>query len=177
MNMVTIESITRLSARTWRLAYSSDQGDPVYTIRVGGEIAATTRLGEYVLTLVDGSERPLVEITDGSEAGTERAWPTRMTLAWYASLATDHYRVEQFIGAAWTLIDTVRALGEQTYFEYRTAPLADVTTHQFRIIPVGTNGNQGTAREYSALMVRHPDPPAVNFALDESDNTVDITAA
>lgn len=90
-------------------------------------------------------------------------------------------------GAAWTVrsgnvggIPAARVTADRptgNYFLWRSGVLADSTTHQFRVTPVGVNGNAGATKTFSLLMVRTPDVPAVTYAYDPGTGAVTIAAA
>ena len=66
---------------------------------------------------------------------------------------------------------------ETAYMQWMTRWLEDETSHQFRVVPVGTNGNEGTARTLTCLMVRNPTPPDVDYAYSNSTNKVTVSEA
>ena len=63
------------------------------------------------------------------------------------------------------------------YFNWRSRVLEDSATHQFRVTPIGANGNNGTAKNFVVLMVRIPDPPRVSYSYSAGSGVVTIAAA
>ena len=124
--------------------------------------------------VLDGGDGLVLEVLDDPNAKPITAFPGKFTLTWFATPDTDHYRVEEFVDAVWVLRKRISDLGEG-YFKHTTRFVEDVTVHQFRIIPIGTNQNPGTITLFSALMVRHPDPPVVNFSYSNATETLTIT--
>jgi hypothetical protein len=174
---VTMNPAKRMGGNSWWLSWSSDLTDPtfyIYDLSGNGLLSTTKETG--MLVICEAGESRVIEVRDAVWANVPRGFPGRLDLFWYATADTAHYRIEEYVGSAWALV------GKQTddgagHWTWRTRFLEDITTHQFRIVPVGTNGNSGTAKTWSVLMVRHPDPPQVTFAYDEDDGTVAIAAA
>lgn len=157
-----------------RLTWSSDLTDPTYTVYRDGELVLTTTATEYVFAVASG-EAPVIEVYDAAPAAGPEGYPSRMLLGWTAVADTDEYRVEQYVGTAWTTRATIDDTGAG-YYTWRTGVLADDTTHQFRIVPVGDNGNDGDPLALTMLMVRHPDPPDVEFEYDAVAGTIAVSA-
>jgi hypothetical protein len=63
------------------------------------------------------------------------------------------------------------------YFTWLTRVLEDQAQHQFRVTPVGSNGNAGAAKNFAVLMTRIPDPPSVSYSYDAGTGAVTIAAA
>lgn len=96
----------------------------------------------------------------------------------------DYYRIDHATGQStpaaedWSEIGRIRRDGAWTY-RYRTAALADLTWHWLRVVPVGKNGNDGTALTFTptAQHVRRPDAPSVATAFDDGTDKVTWSAA
>jgi len=172
---VTIATPEQIDAQNWRVTWTSDVEDPTYYVRRDGELIATTSQ-TAMFFFVESGESLSLEVLDDADEVAAAGYPGRITLTWGDVAATDHYRVEEYVAAAWTLRTTVTDDGSK-YFTWNSRYLEDCTTHQFRIIPVGTNGNQGTALTLTVLMVRHPDVPDVTYSYDSGDAKVTIAAA
>lgn len=175
---ITSFTAEALDANTWRLAWVSDlAGDVTFYLWRDGLLVLTTALGSTIVS-VGAGESPVFEVFDDAGDVPADAHPRWMMLQWYGQGdTTDEYRVQQFVGAAWTDVATVRESGLSVY-SWRSPTLADSTTHQFRVVPLGANGNLGTAAELVALVVGYPDVPAVGYAYNGAATpTVTITAA
>lgn len=173
--MVTLNPPQKLDSRSWLVSWSSDLGDPTFYVYQDGLSINETKQTEQVFT-VDAGESLIIEVLDDPDAVPITAFPGRLTLNWRTSAATDYYRIEEYIEAAWILRAKVKDSGGG-YFKWKTRFLEDSATHQFRIIPVGTNGNQGTAKVFSCLMVRHPDLPNVGYEYSDDTHKVTVTTA
>lgn len=171
---VTMGTPVQLGPRAWRLSWSSDLPDPTFYVWRDGRLLMATAETSSEFSVPVG-ESLVVEVLDDADELPESHWPPRARLEWQGSTAVDHYRVEEYVGAAWTLRAKVPDHGEGR-FHWESRVLEDETTHQFRVIPVGTNGNQGTARSFEILMVRVPDVPEVDYAYDEDTGKVTVTA-
>lgn len=170
---VTMNVPEQIDYRSWRVSWSSDVEDPTFYVYVDGALYLTTMDTETIVT-VDEGEVPIIEVLDDEDAIPTLAWPSRLTLCWYAEPDTGYYQVQEYVDEDWIARGNVSDRGEG-YFKWQSRVLEDVTSHQFRIIPVGTNGNEGTARTFVCLMVRHPTPPDVSYAYSDSTHTVSIT--
>jgi len=163
-----------LGGNTWRIAWTSGLEDPTFTIYLDGELFATTAATHLDLYVEPGSS-PVLEVVDDGAAASQ-AFPGRLRLQWGREDDTDHYLIEEVVDAAWTERARVRDDGRQ-YFHWLTRWLEDSTSHQFRVTPIGTNGNAGTAVAFTCLMVRHPDPPDVSMSYDEGTGDLTVSAA
>jgi len=137
---ITYTDPEQVDAYTWRLAWTSSLGDGTtcYVYR-DGELFASGPITSVLVRVVTG-EYYTWDVIDDLDDAPHYLYPGTMLLAWTETAATDHYRVEEYVNAAWTLRAAVRDTG-QGYYTWRTRYLEDDTTHQFRIVPVGTNGN------------------------------------
>ena len=159
---VTITSTSKVASTTWRIKWTSDytpgaNEQTLFTVRKNGRPFKTTSL-TTILVPVSAGDSPVIEITDPSESPTVTGENSQAKLTWNAVTGTDHYRVEQLISAVWTPVSNVPEVGLPTY-EYWTARLEDSTATQFRVIPVFTVGQEGSAIAGTVFFVRHPDPP------------------
>jgi len=174
---VTIDSVRRVDLRSWIIVWSSDLGGtPTFYVYQDGVLVNTTVDTEMVF-MAELGECPLVEILDDADAVPMTAYPGRLTLAWYATAAptgTDHYKIEEYVDAAWVIRANVREISAG-YYKWKTRFLEDSTSHQFKITPVGVNGNDGAATTLVCLMVRHPNPPAVDYVYDDGTGKVTVS--
>ena len=175
---VTMKPPRRTGPKAWRLRWSSTESDPTYRVFRDGVLVLTTPLEQMTAT-VEAGETPVFEVFDDTTSQPQAAFGGRLTLAWYGAAAVDHYRVEEYVGAAWTLRDKIRDTGHGSGWQVRwtTRWLEDATTHQFRIVAIGDNGNATTVSTWSAVMVRHPNPPVVGFSYDSGTGKVTLSAA
>jgi hypothetical protein len=81
--------------------------------------------------------------------------------------------VERNITSVWTTQATIKEDGRSDY-EYRTVALDDDASLELRVIPVGTNGEDGTALTVTAETVRHPDPPFLDITYNDTAATLTI---
>ncbi|MCW8129630.1 MAG: hypothetical protein KIS92_04520 [Planctomycetota bacterium] len=182
--MVTFGETIQLGENAYRVTWSSDLGSPPpdgYRVYRNGVLAGAGTLEEMDFTLEPG-ESLVIEVLDEADQEPATAFPNRMTLGWKPVAATREYRVEEYVGGSWIARKAVPEDGSP-YYRWESRPLEDDTTHQFRVIPVGTNGNDGSALSFSALMVRYPDPPiadadlAGRFSYDPDAQEVTISDA
>jgi len=172
--MVSNLRATSLGGTAVLLSWESSAPPPYFVYR-DGLLVAKTHLTQYTLSLFEG-ESPLVEVTDDASAVPSPAYPAYALVAWYASVGADKYLVQEFVSSAWVTRAEVLDQG-QGYFIWRSRILEDGLAHQFRVLPVGSNGNSGTIATLNAFMVRNPSPPAVRFTYSNASETVTIQAA
>ena len=161
---VTINEPQQLDSRTWLITWSSDLQDPTFRVFKDGSLIKTTQETQMQFQLEPG-ENLVIEVLDDITDTPSTAFSGKLTLSWNAVANTEKYQIEEFVNSAWTRRATIIDQGQGS-FQWVTRFLEDVTIHQFRIVPVGLNGNLGTPITLSALMVRHPDIPAQTMAYD-----------
>lgn len=164
---VTISRFSQ-SGFVGEVEYASDLADPLFRIWIDGVLATTTTATRATV--------PLGSIVDVLDTGLTPppVFPPRLTLRWDGVAGAAKYRVEEFVDGAWVPRASVPDDGTNHY-RFRTRVLEDGVTHAFRIVPVGTNGNDGTAKTVSALVVRNPDPPTVAFSYNPETQKLTVT--
>ena len=173
--MVTSLTVRDLGGGAFLLEWASDQPSPTFSVYRDGALVTTTRQTSLVVSVPVG-EAPVYEVLDDAGAGPAPGYPNYALLAWYASAGAASYRVEEWVSAAWAGRATLEDDG-RGYFTWRSRALEDAATHQFRVTPVGANGNDGTPKSFVVLMVRIPTPPSVDYAYDAGTGAVTISAA
>lgn len=182
---VTYNEPEYIGANTWRVSWSSSLGSPPAGgyrlfkngVQVGGGVVFVE---SWDFTLQPG-EALTFEALDDANALPAQAWPKRLTLGWRPSATAAKYRIEEYVASAWTARKTIHDDG-RAWYRWESRVLEDVTSHQFRVVPVGSNGNDGTPLAFAALMVREPDPPFADteveskFSYDAGDGKVTISA-
>jgi hypothetical protein len=136
---------------------------------------------------LDPDEQARVECVDTNSAtfdpvaNAPEGFPARRTLWWVRSLATDveHYRVEQQAEGSqtWTTIGLVEHEADRWHYSLMTDRLDDLTTYTWRVVPVDTLGNDGTATTIGPeKIVRAPDAPDWTLSYDEGTDQVTFAA-
>lgn len=171
--MVTIQAPIRTGRRTWLLKFSSDLGGtPIFYIYVDGTLVAETKHTEYEVS-VNINESYVVEILD-TTAQPMQIFPGKQRLNWFGFTEdVDYYRIDEYVDAAW--VERKRKKENGGYINFTSRFLEDGETHTFRIVPVGPDGNEGTAKQFAVLMVRHPDVPDVGYTYDGGTNKITIS--
>ena len=172
--MVTIESLTKVGRYSWKVVYSSDLPEPVFYIYLDGNLIAETANTEYELA-VNMDEGSVIEVLDDADAQPIQIFPGKVRLGWFFAEGTDYYRIDEYVDSAW--IERKRMPDNGGYMSWQSRFLEDGQTHIFRITPVGTNGNEGTERQFAVLMCRRPDVPDVGYAYNEGAGKVTIHAS
>jgi hypothetical protein len=169
--MVTIEKIIVTGQYSTLIKYSSTIENATFYIYLDGRLIATS-LQKEISIGVNLDESYVVEILDDINEIPMQVFPGKARLFWFSSEDTDYYKVDEYITDAWVTRAQIRDNGGYMSLESRF--LEDGISHQFRIIPVGTNGNEGAAKEFAVLCVRHPDVPAVSYDYDSENQTITI---
>lgn len=178
---ITGYSVEPIDLTTFKLSFTSNATPPIpFRVYMGGALIASwtapTTAGEINLTIPEG-DSPFVEVLDTACQNPEIAFPGRVTLQWTTVSGAGSYRIDEYVDSVWTARATLTDNGEGS-FSWISRWLEDVTTHQFRVVPISSALNEGTPISLPILMVRHPDPPSVEYTYDGSvDKTVTITAA
>lgn len=153
---------------SWRLKYSSDLPEPMFYIYLDGNLIAETQQTEYSIAIgLDGDS--VIEVLDDPDTPLQ-IFPGKVRLGWFFVEGTDYYRIDEYVDSAW--LPRYRMPENGGYMSWRSRFLEDGQTHLFRIVPVGTNGNEGTQRQFSVLMCRRPDVPDVNYSYQKADYQV-----
>jgi hypothetical protein len=168
---VTVNTPQQLDSLNYRLSWSSDLADPLFRIYQDGLLIDTTRANSRDFSVSVG-ESLIVEILD-DDSEPQHAFPGRFLLGWYPTGETAFYRIEKENGGTWKKKTTVNEIG-QGFYSWRSDFLEDCQLHTYRIIPIGTNGNEGDPVVISALMVRHPSPPDVEYNYEPATRQLTI---
>jgi len=155
-------------------SWSSDLGTPTFYIYQDAVLVETTANTSKVfhVAINDGF---VIDVLDDPDADPTTPYPGRITLSWYEVDDTHHYLIQEYVASVWTTRSLLFDTGD-VFYTWESRYLEDVTTHYFRIIPVGDNGNSGTETGVSWLMVRYPNPPDVTYSYDAETQKITITA-
>ncbi len=170
--MVTIEPPVRMGQHSWKLKYSSDLPEPMFYIYLDGVLIAETQQTEYDIA-VNLDEVSLIEILDDPDTPPMQVFPGKARLGWFFVKGTDYYRVDEYINEAW--IERRRLPENNGYLRWESRFLEDGQTHLFQVVPVGTDGNEGTPKQFAVLMVRRPDVPDVEYTHDDETGNITIS--
>lgn len=166
--MVTFNQPEQLDASTWLVSWSSDLTPPVtFWIYVDGQLIATTTASSWTFSSPIG----VIEVLDTSTPPAD-AYPSKAILTWNGVAGAQTYLVQEYVESAWVNRASIVPKNGQTYFAWTSGILADSQTHQFQVLAVGVNQNDGTAASLNLLMVRNPDPPDVSFTYDPDKQQV-----
>jgi hypothetical protein len=173
--MVMIQDIIATGIFNALLRFSSNLADPTFYIYLDGNLIAITKETEYTLA-VNLDENSIIEVLDDPDQMPMAVYPARIRLLWFYSEGTNYYKVEEYIDDVWVARNNIR--DNEGYMQFESRFLEDGTIHQFRIIPIGINGNEGTLREIAILCCRHPNVPNVDYTYEKKivEIGVDITA-
>jgi hypothetical protein len=175
-----LTAISHIGTNAWQYEYT---GTAPFEIQEKGR----TRLSEITSTIYqvsnsDDEEPPVYEIFDSTETPANsqgKLHPTFARLQWRGNMSvsdnTSHYRIEQYISSTWTVVQRLANFGLR-YYSYESEALDDNTTHQFRIIPVDSQENDGPALQFDIDMVRNPDVPSISTSYDSGTGDLTVSA-
>ena len=171
--MVSLVSMYYIGPGQLRIVYSSDASDPTFTIYREGVLIATTTQTEITLAVAPGTS-PVIEILDDGSAPTP-AYPAQIILTWLAVAGSANYQIAQYNGSSWTTLATITDDGSPT-FSWTSNPQPDGQVATFKVTPIGSNGNAGTALTFAKLVVRFPDTPSVSITYSPGTGNTTIAA-
>lgn len=176
---VTINDPVNAGDGVWFVTWSTDLGaGTIFYIYLDGLFLYETTLTSGTFTVPPGTteETSLVlEILDEEKTAPVSTWPMTATIAWLAVDGADYYQVEEDV-SGWTVRKRIAA-GNLEYYRWESRPLEDVTTHNFRVTAIGTNGNSSTVAALAILAVHNPTKPHVSISYSDSTHKVTISAA
>ena len=168
--------ILKLGARAWRYEWAATTGP--YRVYVNGAEFAIQDETFFIPieTAATTIEPPVVEVLDANDSSTPETLlhPGRAILQWRGQAVAVHYRIEEFVGAAWVAREEVPETGSG-YLQFTTTFLDDVTSALWRIIPVDEFLNEGSPAAFDIFIVRRPDAPDLTYTY--SGVTGDLTVA
>jgi hypothetical protein len=172
---VTFAQPQKISDTQWLVSWTSTLSPCTYYVYLDGVLASAQTAETFTVNVAPGQPAPMLEVLDAA-GDPSPAFPNYLALGWLRDADAYAYQIEEYVASVWTLRETILAtvLPWQTYF---TAALADCVTAQWRVKPVDAAGNIGTAVEFTALIVRYPDVPAVDFSYSAATGKVTISAA
>lgn len=160
----------------------------IYHWYVDGVYAGTTYAGEFCAHVDPGDTLTLsVAVTlDPADDPLDlcpEEYPGRRTLEWLqpSSGPPEYYRIDHATTPGtpdpgdWT--EYARVSGGAAWSRrYLTGPLADLTPHWFRIVPIDEHGDEGAPVELGPeQLVRRPDRPDVTVTFDDGTQRITVT--
>lgn len=176
-NVIAFNEPQQTGPDCWVLSWTSDQVDPEFRVYLDGVLVSTQTSTEYQLRSEYG-QLVIVEVLDVAADVPSDAFPANMIQGWRRDSDAALYVIEEYVSAVWT--ERARIVPDEAldWLAYATGALTDETVAIWRVTPYDAAGNAGTAVSFSALMVRHPDVPNVEFTYNGAGTpTVTIAAA
>jgi hypothetical protein len=173
---VTINEPIYLAPGQWLVEWSSSLGAGThFWVNLNGEWVAEDVPITSMVVVLDSSGIADLDVVDAEPNVNDPIYPNRARIAWYGGTGIASYRVEEYVGS-WTARRTIQA-EDLDFFVFESRILEDVTTHQFRVIPIGADDNEGTALTFDVFMVRRPDAPDVSLSYSSGTGLVTVSAA
>lgn len=165
----------QVGSESWIFSWTSTESDPTFSVYRNGQFLTSTKRN---CVTIDAAPSDIIQIFDDTETPSEGNEPT-VDIHWASVPNTKKYRIDKETSPSsgtWNHVQTVEDLG-QAQFKFRVDPLVDDVATSFRVVPVGTNGNDGTAASFQVTVPRHPDPPSVGYVFSDATKKVTISAA
>lgn len=150
--------IERVSPFQVRFFWSSDLVDPTYYVWIDGAFVGETLETEWFVN-VGTNGQVQFSVFDDAAGVPPTYFPNYLVLRWMGRDGAAMYRVEQYVSDSWVLLSLVPFRVSNVY-RYKTGPLEDSTTYDFRVVPVDESGRAGVVRSFTVEMVRYPDAPS-----------------
>lgn len=183
---ITAYSQVRSGNVTTVTVASSLTGTVYFNWYVDGAFVGTTTTPTMSFSLEPG-DQVRIDVVDTNDqdldpvANAPAGWPARRTVWWVRSIDADvvKYRVEQRKGAgAWSTIGVVQHDALTWSYSLMSPRLDDLSTYEWRVIPIDAAGNDGTASSIGPeLIVRTPDAPRFSATFNAGPTTVTLAAA
>lgn len=158
MAMIGEPTYTQTGPTRFLFSFASDLTDPTFYIYINGEFVTETNETEYEVTAPLNTQFQFEVFDDEDDVPTE-FFPGTLTLRWDGTPDSTQFRVDEYVDSAWAAKRVVIA-DDRRVFHYDSELLDDSTTHQFRVVPIDTQGRSGTILEFEAEMCRYPDTPS-----------------
>ncbi|MEI6542138.1 MAG: hypothetical protein WCL60_01365 [Methylococcales bacterium] len=169
---VTILSQQKSGPNTWTLSWTSTLANPTFYVYQNGILISITQSNSGIISVSD-SNQLIIEVLDSATQTPAEVYDGIVVIGWYQTPNTTAYKIEEWNGSAWTTVATVTDIGN--WWNTWTSPLLpDCQPYQFKVTPIGTNGNNGQSQTFTGFMVRIPDAPQANYLLN-SDSTVTLS--
>ena len=172
---VTMNPPEYLDGYTVRFSWTSDLTAPTFHLWRNG-VRLPDTIQNYITISVDPDEELMIEVLDVAGVLPQPAFSGRFTLCFRAVAGTDYYRIDEYVDGDWSESGRIDETGAM-YYSWGSRWLEEGAVHQFRVIAIGVDGNEGAALAFSDLMVRHPDTPRVTYAYSAETSKVTIAAA
>ena len=170
----TLISSVMVSRRRWLLTASSDEGLPTYRWWLRGELIRTSASTTLEVSTAD-DDVPFIQVRDDDVPPSQADHPGRIRLYWHSDSRASRFRVEQFIGAAWVVIQRLSDDGRRE-FNWHSGWMEDAETRRYRVVAEDAGGNDSTVvPDVAVTIVRPPDVP-VWSPIRNGDETLTIGA-
>ncbi len=162
MSLLTLNQPVELMPGWWKFTWSATPGASTYWVYYRGALLTTVTTNEVVVREEVSGGFPQIEVADsGGDRPLQYDHPGRVRLAaWSPAPAAgdvSYLRFDEYIDSTWVPVGYSFENGAR-YHLWESEFLADGSAHTYRIVPVFTDGTEGTASQHAVLVVRHPSP-------------------
>jgi hypothetical protein len=168
---VEVWAATKEENGHWTYTWTAGPAD-TFDVYLNGLLLEAVVGGTYTAELdgYDEAPPPIEVVADGDDAES-LLHPPYALIQWRGASGASSYVVEQYVDSEWMAVKTIMD-SEAGYYTYRTLPITDCTSTQFRVSAQDENGNAGTPVAFTFYVVRNPAPPEVVLTLSGGDIVV-----
>jgi hypothetical protein len=172
---ITSLTVETLAAGAWEYAWAGTAPFDVY--RDGAQILDQTTRTALVVEGGDPYEPPALEVRDANDTGLAESveYAPCLTFQWRGTANAEYYLIQQYSGGGWVTRKVLMESG-RGYYQDTTGPLADATTHEWRVIAVDSQGGESQPLELDVLLVRNPPPPSIGITYNSGTGQITVAA-
>jgi hypothetical protein len=152
--------IERIGSSAWKFEWAVSTAP--YRVFLDGLQHKTVDAATVTIDLPGYTDYPpSIEVLDDTMEDVEAtsvAYPNYVTLQWVGVSTAAYYSIQYYEDSIWTQLDIVREIGAG-YYIYRTSRIDNDESAQWRIVPIDTQGNQGTPSTFTFSVVGLPTSP------------------
>lgn len=158
---------------SWAFFWSAGTGS--YQLWLDGNLIASPTTNSYRFTMPGfDTVPPELEILDAGDVAENLIYPPFALLQWRGHQSANGYVIEIFTGDSsnpWQFVNTIKET-RRGYYSWKSPPLVDGDTVQYRVSAIDLFGNAGTPIAFSILVCCHPKAPSVSVTINSGNIVV-----
>ena len=176
---VTITNIEKKDPYTW---YFYFEGDPttvtLFAVTVNGQLMQFSEQTMFQISDPAYEFRPPQVEVRGYGYTTpfqSELYPPYITIQWRGNLVAGYYVVKEYVGSAY--VERFRVWEDgRGYYSIQSAPLADATTHEWRVVPIDLDYGEQDPLDIQVFVICNPNFPDVEYTYVAGTHTLTATA-
>lgn len=163
----------RITETAWKIHFLVETGKRYVVRRRGMTLRQVSR--SPVLIRVPSGESVDVEIVEAGSEETVPAADVAAEVRMARVAGARQYRIDEYVSGSWVERATLDDASADELAR-RMAPLTRGSSNQYRVVPIGADGNEGTAAAVTVEGLRPPDVPLVSWTYDADTGLVTVAA-